>query len=99
MSRIQSLFRNKTGAVLNVFCTAGYPHADSTLEVITALQETGVDMVEIGMPYSDPLADGPVIQQTNSIALQNGMTIGKLFSDIKELRKTIARERTTKIRN
>jgi tryptophan synthase alpha chain len=89
MSRIKELFSKKNAGILNVFCTAGFPSAGSTMEVIESLQQSGVDMVEIGMPYSDPLADGPVIQQTNAIALANGMTINKLFGDLKELRSSI----------
>ena len=89
MSRIQQLFRNKMKFVLNVYCTAGYPQLDSTIEVMKALQENGADIIELGMPYSDPLADGPVIQQSSSIALANGMTIKKLFEQLKDLRKEI----------
>jgi tryptophan synthase alpha chain len=73
--------------ILNVYCTAGYPHLDSTLEVIKALQQNGADMIELGMPYSDPLADGPVIQHSSSIALANGMTIKKLFEQLKDFRQ------------
>jgi tryptophan synthase alpha chain len=73
---------------LNVYCTAGYPHLDSTLKVMRALQENGADLIELGMPYSDPLADGPVIQHSSSVALQNGMTIKKLFEQLKDLRKS-----------
>jgi tryptophan synthase alpha chain len=73
-----------------VYCTAGFPHADSTLPVMKALQDAGADIIELGMPYSDPLADGPVIQQSSLIALQNGMTIAKLFADLKEFRKEIS---------
>ena len=54
MSRLLNLFRKKPGKVLNIYCTAGYPHFDSTLEVIKALQENGADVIELGMPYSDP---------------------------------------------
>lgn len=75
--------------MLNVYCTAGYPHLDSTLNVMRALQDHGADIIEIGMPYSDPLADGPVIQQSSSIALGNGMTIKKLFEQLKDFRSTI----------
>jgi len=89
MSRITSLFQRKNTNVLNVYCTAGYPELESTLEVMTALQESGADMIELGMPYSDPLADGPVIQQSSTSALKNGMTIAKLFSQLKDLRKSI----------
>lgn len=74
--------------ILNVYCTAGFPQLDSTIEVMKALQENGADLIELGMPYSDPLADGPVIQHSNNIALANGMTIQKLFEQLKNLRKS-----------
>ncbi|MGN6618845.1 MAG: tryptophan synthase subunit alpha [Ilyomonas sp.] len=90
MSRIQELFKNKQSNVLNVYCTAGYPHLESTSEVIKALQENGADLIELGMPYSDPLADGPVIQASSTVALQNGMTIEKLFQQLQELKKDAA---------
>ena len=89
MSKLRELFKRKDNKVLNVYCTAGYPQLNSTLEVMKALQETGADIIELGMPYSDPLADGPVIQQSSSIALANGMTIKKLFEQLKDLRKEI----------
>ena len=89
MSRIINLFKKKVNKVLNVYCTAGYPQLNSTIEVIKALQDNGADIIELGMPYSDPLADGPVIQQSSSIALANGMTIKKLFEQLKDLRKAI----------
>ena len=66
MSRINELFKQKASRVLSVYCTAGFPRLDSTLEVMTALQDCGADMIELGMPYSDPLADGPVIQASGS---------------------------------
>lgn len=88
MKRIQKLFSNKQKDILNVYFTAGYPELDSTLMILNALQEYGADMVEIGMPYSDPLADGPVIQQSSMTALQNGMTIHKLFDQLKTIRAT-----------
>ena len=90
MSRIPRLFKNKQGKVLNVYCTAGYPQLNSTLGVMKALQENGADIIELGMPYSDPLADGPVIQQSSSVALANGMTIKKLFEQLKDFRKNIS---------
>src|SRR5450631_2123293 len=89
MSRIGKLFAEKNSQVLNVYCTAGYPALNSTLEVIKALQENGADLVELGMPYSDPLADGPVIQASGSKALENGMTLVKLFGQLKELRPAV----------
>jgi tryptophan synthase alpha chain len=90
MKRIQELFNAKKGRVLNMYCTAGYPQFNSTMEVMKALQQYGADIIELGMPYSDPLADGPVIQQSSAIALANGMTIKKLFEQLKDLRKEIA---------
>ncbi|MEI8110699.1 MAG: tryptophan synthase subunit alpha [Chitinophagia bacterium] len=89
MSRIASLFQKKKSNILNVYCTAGYPHLDSTLPVMSALQESGVDMIELGIPYSDPLADGPVIQASSSEAIANGMTLELLFDQLKDLRKPI----------
>src|SRR6187401_2779587 len=90
MSRIKYLFQKKASDVLNLYCTAGYPQLNSTIEVIKALQENGADIIELGMPYSDPLADGPVIQQSSSVALANGMTIKKLFQQLKDFRKSIS---------
>jgi tryptophan synthase alpha chain len=86
MSRIQKIFQQKSGKALNIYCTAGYPQLNSTLDVMQALQQYGADIIELGMPYSDPLADGPVIQHSSSIALQNGMTIKKLFEQLKDFR-------------
>ncbi len=88
MSRIQDLFKAKSGKVLNIYCTAGYPQLDSTLKVMKALQENGADIIELGMPYSDPLADGPVIQESGGVALQNGMTLKVLFEQLKAMRGT-----------
>jgi tryptophan synthase alpha chain len=90
MSRLKHLFERKSSRILNVYCTAGFPNADSTLPVMKALQDSGADIIELGMPYSDPLADGPVIQQSSGIALQNGMTIAKLFADLKHFRQDIS---------
>jgi tryptophan synthase alpha chain len=90
MSRIKDLFQKKNKNVLNVYCTAGFPLLNSTIEVMKALQDNGADIIELGMPYSDPLADGPVIQQSSSIALGNGMTIKKLFEQLRDFRKEIS---------
>lgn len=86
MSRIQQLFERKKERVLNVYCTAGYPELNDTLDIILALEESGADLIELGMPYSDPLADGPVIQASGSRALDNGMSIAVLFDQLKVLR-------------
>lgn len=88
MGRIKELFERKNKNVLNVYCTAGYPQLNSTIEVMKALQENGADLIELGMPYSDPLADGPVIQNSGLAALANGMTIHELFHQLKDFRKS-----------
>ena len=72
-----------------MYCTAGFPRLDSTLEVMKALVDNGADLIELGMPYSDPLADGPVIQASSTVALSNGMTIAKLFEQLAGMRESI----------
>mgnify|MGYP001607115689 CR=1 FL=1 len=89
MSRIKNLFERKKSQVLNVYCTAGYPQLNSTLSILHSLQANGADLVELGMPYSDPLADGPVIQASGNRALENGMTIAVLFEQLAGFRKEI----------
>jgi tryptophan synthase alpha chain len=89
MKRLKELFKKKQQGILNVYCTAGYPQLNSTVDVMKCLQGNGADLIELGMPYSDPLADGPVIQASSSKALQNGMTISKLFEQLKNFRKDI----------
>jgi len=84
------LFNTKANNILNVYCTAGFPELNSTLQVMKSLQKNGGDIIELGMPYSDPLADGPVIQASGSKALSNGMTIAKLFEQLKNLRNEIS---------
>ena len=86
MNRIDQLFTVKKKDILNVYCTAGYPALTSTTEVLATLQTYGADLIEIGMPYSDPLADGPVIQQSSMVALENGMTIATLFEQLENVR-------------
>lgn len=90
MSRLKKTFEDKKSNVLNVYCTAGYPELNSTLAIMKSLQQNGADIIELGMPYSDPLADGPVIQHSGGIALTNGMTIAKLFEQLKDFRKEIS---------
>jgi tryptophan synthase alpha chain len=89
MSRIAALFQNKHGRVLNIYTTAGFPRLSDTLQVMQALQQNGADLIELGMPYSDPLADGPVIQESSSVAIANGMTLSVLFEQLKDMRSTI----------
>ena len=90
MSRIVNTLQQQATKVLNVYCTAGFPQLNSTIEVMKALQQNGASIIELGMPYSDPLADGPVIQHSGSVALSNGMTIAKLFEQLKDFRKEIS---------
>jgi tryptophan synthase alpha chain len=87
--RIKKMFEAKPNNILNVYCTAGFPQLDSTVEVMKALQDNGADIIELGMPYSDPLADGPVIQASGSRAIANGMTIPVLFDQLKNFRNEI----------
>ncbi len=89
MNRLEKLFVAKENSVLNIYCTAGYPKLNSTIEVLTALQINGADIIELGMPYSDPLADGEVIQSSSIVALRNGMTIEQLFGQLKNIRSSI----------
>jgi tryptophan synthase alpha chain len=89
MSSIEKLFKEKSKRVLNVYCTAGYPNLESTIQVMTSLQANGADIIELGMPYSDPLADGEVIQISSLNALTNGMTLHVLFEQLAIMRKTI----------
>ncbi|HTD92613.1 MAG TPA: tryptophan synthase subunit alpha, partial [Chitinophagaceae bacterium] len=89
MGRISGLFDKKENNILNIYYTAGYPTLHSTMPILRELQQAGADMVELGMPYSDPLADGPVIQHSSSIALANGMTIQRLFDQLKDMRNEI----------
>lgn len=88
-NRIDKLFENKKEDILSVFFTAGFPRLNDTLPVLEALEQSEADMVEIGIPFSDPLADGPVIQQSSLIALENGMNLNLLFQQLKNLRVSI----------
>lgn len=87
MNRIDALFGKKRKNVLSVYFTAGYPSLNSVEEIILNLEKYGADMIEIGIPYSDPLADGPVIQEAGKMAIMNGMTIASLFSQLRGIRE------------
>jgi tryptophan synthase alpha chain len=89
MNKLDVLFAAKEKNILNIYCTAGFPQLNSTAEVMLALQENGADIIELGIPYSDPVADGPVIQQSNMQALENGMTIGLLFSQLEAIKEQL----------
>src|SRR5690606_1428169 len=88
MSRLSDAFKSGK-KILNIYCTAGYPKLDSTLPVMKALQDSGADIIELGMPYSDPLADGETIQKSSAIALANGMNMELLFEQLKDMRKEV----------
>jgi len=90
MNRIKDLFERKKREVLSVYFTAGFPILNSTMEILSGLEQNGVDMVELGMPFSDPLADGPVIQHSSEVALKNGMNLDLLFEQTKDMRKNIS---------
>lgn len=94
MSRIKEIFTTTQKPVLNIYFTAGYPTAESTIPIIHLLAKEGVDIIEIGMPYSDPLADGPVIQESSSKAIANGMSIELLFKQLKDCRNNPALNKT-----
>ena len=89
MNRIDQAFDEKKKQLLNVYFTAGYPKLDDTVRIAKALQDSGADILEIGLPFSDPVADGPTIQQSSTQALDNGMTLEKLFVQLADVRKTV----------
>ena len=87
MNRIEKLFSTKKNKILSIYFTAGYPDLNDTLSVIRELDHSGVDMIEIGMPFSDPVADGPVIQRSSEKALQNRMSLNRLFEQLERVRE------------
>ncbi|MCE1198118.1 MAG: tryptophan synthase subunit alpha [Marinilabiliales bacterium] len=89
MNRISTIFNQPQRPLLSVYFTAGYPERDSTLSILKALEANGVDLCEIGIPFSDPMADGPVIQHSTGVALKNGMSLRLLFEQLKEVRKHV----------
>lgn len=88
-NRITQLFNQKSGRLLNVYFTAGFPQLNDTRTILKSLEEAGADLVEIGMPYSDPVADGETIQLSNDRALHNGMTVKTLFQQLEGMREEI----------
>ncbi len=89
MNRINKLFNTKKKRILSVYFTAGYPSLNDTLQIAEELEKSGADLIEIGMPYSDPVADGPTIQESNQVALNNGMTVDLLFEQLANLREQV----------
>jgi tryptophan synthase alpha chain len=89
-NRIIELFNKKQSEILSIFFTAGFPNLNDTKTILENLEKSGVDLVEIGMPYSDPVADGETIQMSNKVALDNGMSVSLLFEQLAEIRKTVS---------
>ena len=89
MNRITNLFETKKNGILSVYFTAGYPQLNDTVTVLKELEARGINMVEIGIPFSDPIADGPVIQEAATQALRNGMSLHLLFEQLKDIRKEV----------
>jgi tryptophan synthase alpha chain len=89
INRIQELFERKKENILSVFFTAGYPSLNDTVVIAQGLQQAGADLIEIGIPFSDPIADGPVIQASSKEAINNGMTVKLLLEQVKEIRHTV----------
>ena len=88
MNRIKQLFERKQNNILSIYFTAGYPQLEDTGKIITELEKNGIDLIEVGIPFSDPMADGPTIQESGTQALKNGMTLKLIFDQIQEVRKT-----------
>ncbi len=89
MNRIDNLFQTKSKDILSIYFCAGDPTPYCTADVIRSLEKNGVDLIEIGLPFSDPLADGPVIQSASTRALKGGMSVRKLFEQLKDIRKDV----------
>ena len=89
MNRITNLFQTQKDGILSVYFTAGYPNLNDTASILKALQAKGIHMVEVGIPFSDPMADGPVIQEAATQALCNGMSLHLLFEQLKEIRSEV----------
>ena len=90
MNRLNKLFANKKDNLLSIYYTAGYPGLDTTVDIAEALEKAGADFLEIGFPYSDPVADGPTIQHSSQQALDNGMTLTVLFVQLEDLRARVS---------
>ncbi len=89
MNRITNLFQTRKEGILSLYFTAGYPNLDDTVSILKVLQDKGINMVEVGIPFSDPMADGPVIQEAATRALRNGMSLHLLFDQLKGIRKEV----------
>jgi len=87
-SRVERLFeaRETDEKIMSLFITAGYPDLDATVDLILGFEKNGADLIELGMPFSDPLADGPTIQYANNVAIENGITMDKIFAMVEQIR-------------
>lgn len=90
MNRIDKLFQRKKKNILSVYFTAGYPELNDTVPILQSLEKQGIDLVEIGVPFSDPMADGPVIQSSSTEALKNGMSVKRLFEQLSDIRSSVS---------
>lgn len=90
MNSLQKIFQQKDKNLLSIFFTAGFPKLNDTVEIIKELNKNHIDFIEVGLPYSDPLADGPTIQDSSQIALQNGMNLDIVFEQLKMIKETNA---------
>ncbi len=89
MNRINQLFKHKSKDIVSIYFTAGHPKPGTAKTIIQELEKNGIDMIEIGLPFSDPLADGLTIQRSSQQALESGMTVKKLLSEIKDIRPSV----------
>ncbi len=89
MNRLHALFQHKKGQILSVYFTAGFPQPNTTISIIQELEKQGVDLIEIGIPFSDPIADGQVIQHSSQVALKKGMNLNKLFDELADIRSKV----------
>jgi len=88
-NRIEQLFAHKSNEILSVYFSAGYPELNDTASIIRFLEKAGADIVEVGIPFSDPVADGPTIQQSNKVALDNGISLKLIFEQLSDIRKEV----------
>jgi len=90
MNKLEKLFKRKNKNVLSIYFTAGFPNLADTINILLELENNRVDLIEIGIPFSDPIADGPIIQYSNSVSIENGMSLPKLFDQLIEISDIIS---------
>ena len=88
-NRIEQLFKEKKERILSIYFSAGYPNLYDTADIMSNLEDSGADIIEVGIPFSDPVADGPTIQESNKIALDNGISLKLIFEQLSEIRKSV----------